>query len=89
MTDEELDAVLKAHTSDRIQTHHDECHLQPRHVGCAVAKLVAEVRRLRAEVVAAVAARDNWRTLCREAISEGQRAQAISQEWQNIAEGKS
>lgn len=53
MTDEELAAVLRAHTSGRIGTHWETCHLDgnPRHhSGCAVGKLVAECRRLRAEV---------------------------------------
>ncbi len=53
MTDDELAAVLRAHTSGRIGTHWETCHLDgnPRHhSGCAVGKLVAECRRLRAEL---------------------------------------
>jgi len=53
MDEEELSATLYAHTDNRIGTHWDTCHHdgQPRlHAGCAVGKLVREVRRLRAEL---------------------------------------
>jgi len=53
----------------------------------ALAKLVGEVVRLRAELACVTTDRDYWRELCREAIREGQRAQRIAQEWQDIAEG--
>lgn len=48
MTAADLDDIERAWVDDRIGTHWDGCHLAARHHGCAVAKLVAEVKRLRA-----------------------------------------
>ncbi len=53
----------------------------------ALAKLVGEVERLRMVLKSLAADRDYWHGLCREAIHEGQRAQRIAKEWQDIAEG--
>ena len=50
MTDAELEAIEKAWVGDRIGTHWDGCHMVAHHHGCAVAKLLAEVRRLRAQL---------------------------------------
>lgn len=58
MDDATLDGLLAAHADDRVRTHCDACHLWPGHAGCAVARLVAEVRRLRAEAEGGVT---GWR----------------------------
>lgn len=53
MTEDELNAMLAAHVGSNINAHWDTCHHDgnPRqHAGCAVSKLVAEVRRLRADL---------------------------------------
>lgn len=57
MTDAELDAILAVHIDGRVGTHWESCHLDgnPRyHSGCAIGKLVAQVRRLRAALTWAV-----------------------------------
>ncbi len=50
MTDDELSDIGRAWVGDRVGTHWDGCHLESRHHGCAVARLMAEVLRLRAEL---------------------------------------
>lgn len=50
MTDDELSDIGRAWVGDRVGTHWDGCHLENRHHGCAVARLMAEVLRLRAEL---------------------------------------
>lgn len=53
MTDDDLTAIERAWITDHIGTHWHTCHIDgdPRwHAGCCVARLVAEVRRLRAEL---------------------------------------
>ncbi len=53
MTEDELNAMLAVHVGNDYGTHWDTCHHDgnPRqHAGCAVSKLVAEVRRLRADL---------------------------------------
>lgn len=51
MTGDDLTAIERAYCTDNVGTHYENCHLVKLfHTGCCVAKLIAEVRRLRAEL---------------------------------------
>lgn len=55
MTEQELSEIESIYVDDRISTHYENCHLvRLFHTGCCVAKLVAEVRRLRGELTQAI-----------------------------------
>jgi hypothetical protein len=77
MTEDELNAILAAHVGININAHWDTCHHDgnPRqHAGCAVSKLVAEVRRLK----------DLFDRACREC----ERAQELNRQLQDIIKGQ-
>ena len=50
-------------------------------------ELLTLVGCIKNDLACMVKERDYWRELCREAIHEGQRAQRLAKEWQDIAEG--
>lgn len=78
MTDTELEAIEKAWVDNHIGTHWDGCHLVNRHHGCAVAKLLTEVRKQRREIA-------EWTNAARK-VFKGPTYATCQEEWDAEAE---